>query len=172
MRISTLCLLLIPLQGCDRPEEEEWSGPPPQDADGAPKASSPDRLPPGELLEGPESAYGFAVPKGMTLSRHTPTSVRLTGNVDFGALTTYVKDRIAVRHAEMLDGVLVFPNARIKGNAEQVFRLILREDPKGSLLTIQNETRPPATHGLTEKQRWERVGLRPGGGLLNPNQME
>jgi hypothetical protein len=108
----------------------------------------------------------------MTMIRHTPTSVRITGRVDFGALTTYVKDRIAVRHAEMLDGELLFPDARIRGNQKEIFRLTLREDPSGCVLVIRNETRPPATHGLTEKQRWERVGLRPGGGLLNPNQME
>lgn len=169
---SIVGFALALLSGCREEAEEKWSGPPESNANDAPQAASPDRLPPGELLEGSESAFGFSIPKGMKLTRISPKMVRVTGKVDFDALTEYVKDRIAVRHAEMLDGELVFPNARIRGNQEGVYRLSLSSFPLGTKLVIQDKTRPPGTGGLTEKQRWERTGLRPSGGLIDPNQME
>jgi hypothetical protein len=114
----------------------------------------------------------FSVPRGMEATYLSPKVSRIVGRVNFDDLTDYVKDRIAVRHAEMLDGQLIFPNARIHGNKTGLYRLSLSSQSETTTLLIIDNTRPPGTGGLTEKQRWERVGLRPSGGLIDPNQME
>lgn len=162
--------LTIPLWGCQ--EEVEWVGPPPGARGEKPQAKSADRLPPGDLLEGTEEIYGFAVPRGMTTTRKAPTMVQITGQVNFDALTDYVKDRIAARHAEMLDQKLVFPSARILGNQDQIFEITLVKHRTKCVLEIRDKTRPPATQGLSEEERWKRAGLKPGGGLIDPNAME
>jgi len=168
-RLAVL-VLALPLGSCQ--EEVEWVGPPPGALGEKPQAKSADRLPPGELLEGTEEVYGFAVPRGMTTVRKAPTIVHISGQVSFDALTDYVKDRIAARHAEMLEQKLVFPNARILGNKDQIFEITLMRQRTKCVLEIRDETRPPATQGLSEEERWKRAGLKPGGGLIDPNAME
>jgi len=158
--------------GCEeKVDQSNWQGAPPRASGEQPQARSADRLPPGELLEGTESTFGFAVPKGMSLFQ-SPKSATITGPVDFDALTSYVKDRIAVRHAEMIGDELYFRNAHIRGREDSVFELSIRSRGSTSVLLIKDKTLKPPTFGLTQEQRWKKEGLRPSGRLIDPNQME
>ncbi len=148
-----------------------YERPPPSDS-GKPQPNSPDRLPPGALLEGPESAFGFAIPKGMELAHPTRSTYRAEGRVNFDDLTNYVKDRIVVRHAEMFGTRLVFPNAKIKGEENKIFNLTLREHHGRAILEIRDETPLPPTHGLTEKERWEKAGFKVTNGSIDPKELE
>lgn len=175
---ATLCFMTFVLSGCGE-EEVEWSGPPKGELNklyeknrGKPQARSADRLPPGDLLEGPDEFFGFAVPRGMRGRLIAPGLVEITGHVDFDKLATYTKDRIAVRHAEMLEDQLVFRNARILGTKDRLFELTLNRQRKESRLEIQDITKTPAPQGLSEDERWKRAGLKPSGGLIDPNSME
>lgn len=166
------------LAGCAE-DEMEWSGPPRSELErlyeknrGRPQARSPDRLPPGELLEGPDEFFGFSVPRGMRGQLKAPGLVEITGRADFDKLATYTKDRIAVRHAEMLEDRLIFRNARILGTKDRLFDLTVSRQRLGSRLEILEITKKPGTKGLSEEERWKRAGLKPGGGLIDPNSME
>jgi hypothetical protein len=163
---ASLCLCLV---ACEREPPPPQASPP---AEGAPVAKSPDRLPPGELMEGTESVFGFVIPKGMTYVRPTRQSVRITGSVDFDQLTDYVKARISVRHAEMFGDELRFPQARIRGEKDKTFELSITKRASKCILRIQETTRHPTTTGLTEAQRWEKSGLRPDGKLIDPKSMQ
>jgi len=136
----------------------------------APRALSPDRLPPGALLEGEEVAFGFHFPKGMVVSKLRKRA-RARGDVNFDQLVDYVKARIAVRHAEMFGSRLVFPNATILGQSGQ-FTLTLLEGKREQVLLIEDNATPPAAVGLSEADRWKRVGLKPNGELIDPKGME
>lgn len=160
-------------------EEMEWSGPPQSELEklyeknrSRPEARSPDRLPPGELLEGPDEFFGFSVPRGMRGHLKAPGLAEITGRVDFDKLATYTKDRIAVRHAEMLENQLVFRNARILGTKDRIFDLTVSRQKIGCRLEIQEVTKKRSLGGLSAEERWRRAGLRPSGGLLDPNAME
>lgn len=169
-----LALLFTSLfTGACEEKEVKWvyERPPPNGA-GKPEANSPDRLPPGALLEGPESAFGFAIPKGMTLAHPNRSTYRAEGAVNFDDLTSYVKDRITVRHAEMFGTRLVFPNAKIKGEENKVFDLTLREHRGRSILEIRDRTLLPTTPGLTETQRWEKAGFKVTNGSIDPKELE
>lgn len=167
------------MSACENEEEVEWSGPPKSDLQklyekrrGRPEAQSADRLPPGELLEGTEEFYGFAVPRGMRGRYVAPGIVEITGRADFDQLADYTKDRIAVKHAEMLPNELIYRNARILGTKDKVFDLTVSRQKLGSRLEIQEITKKPATGGLSEEERWKRAGLKPSGGLIDPSAME
>jgi hypothetical protein len=123
-------------------------------------------------MEGPEVFHGFASPKRMAVTRPTRDMVRATGYVDFDKLTDYVKDRISVRYAEMLDGKLVFENAAIKGTPGRIFEVTLRTQKDKTILEIDDQTKGPPVEGLTQKERWERTGMTSDGKLIDPNKME
>jgi hypothetical protein len=123
-------------------------------------------------LEGPVEFFGFSVPRGMKGQLKAPRLVEITGQADFDKMAAYTKDRIAVRHAEMLQDQLVYRNARILGTKDRVFDLTLHRERLGSRLEILEITRSPATGGLSEEERWKRAGLKPSGGLIDPNAME
>lgn len=166
------------LSGCEN-DDVGWSGPPKSELEklhakkrGRPEAKSADRLPPGELLEGPDEFFGFAVPKGMRGRLVAPGIVEITGRVDFDLLADYTKDRIAVRHAEMLPNQLIYRNARILGTQDKVFDLIVSRQNSGTRLEIHEITKRPAPRGLSEEERWKRAGLKPSGGLIDPRAME
>src|SRR5690606_21187306 len=102
----------------------------------------------------------------------TRTSYLAKGAVNFDDLTAYVKDRVTVRHAEMFGSRIVFPNATIKGVKDKVFDLTLREHRGQSILEIEDRTRPPASPGLTEKERWEKAGFKVTNGSIDPIELE
>ncbi len=159
-----------PLSGCDRREAEveRAAGTPTEQP---PRAKSPDRLPEGKLLEGEEEAFGFHFPRDMVVTRTLKTA-RAEGKVNFDDLTDYVKSRILARHAEMFGSRLVFPRVKIKGQREGIFRVTLIEGRRNQVLLIQDETKQPATVGLSEAERWKRAGLKPNGELVDPRGME
>jgi len=171
--ILSLSTLLMP--GC---KKEDPAAVPKDQPEGAleggasvPRPKSPDRLPAGELLEGEGEAFGFRFPKGMTFSR-SRKSARAVGNVSFDALSDYVRARILVRHAELFGNKLTFPQVRIRGGQEGIFTFTLISRGSEQTLLIQDETKPPATLGLTEAERWKQAGLRPDGKLVDPNAMQ
>jgi hypothetical protein len=96
---------------------------------------------------------------------------RARGEDNFEHLVDYVKARISVRHAEMFGSRLVFPRATILGKSGQ-FTLTLLEGMREHVLLIEDNTTPSATLGLSEADRWKRVGLKPNGELIDPSGME
>ncbi len=171
---AVVCVALsLAATGCKKEEEQKWSGPPPL-ASGPLEASSADRVAPGKLIEGTETAFGFPIPLDMEVVGQTPTTIRISGKVKFSDLTDYVKERINVRHAEMLETRLIFPGARIKGDNKRLFEFSVFHRGRECLLMITDTTPVPRpdTRGLTEAQRWERAGLKPDGGLSDPRNME
>lgn len=172
----TLALFAICLQpaACAKKKTEIWKpSPKTSEANQAPQASSPDRLPPGKLLEGELEAFGFVVPKGMRLVRNSPRNVRILGKVPFEDLVDYVRARVSAHHAELLNQELLFPKARILGGKpDGLYELRLHKGSYERVLSIRDITPLPATPGISAEQRWHRAGLKPGGGLLDPRNME
>lgn len=170
-RGGLLVLVAMLSWSCSKPRPDDKPEgalvPPPRSA---PRAQSPDRLPPGALLEGEHEAFGFRFPKGMSVSK-LRKHARAQGDVNFEHLVDYVKARISVRHAEMFGSRLVFPHATILGHKGE-FTLTLLEGKREQVLLIEDESRPPATVGLSEEERWKRVGLKPNGELIDRNGME
>lgn len=167
---ATFALNLI---GCE--QKPEFVPPPPVTAGphDQPTAKTPDRLPPGKLLEGKEEIFGFVFPRGVKVERPAAGVARGSGPVNFDALVEYAKDRLVVRYAEMHGTDLVFDNARVKGgDPKQPITVHVKKRGVESVLEVEGPLLVPATPGLSEKQRWEKVGLTPEGRLIDPHGME
>ncbi len=169
--LSQMLLGILGLSGCEEPPPETEGGLVKQAKQGRPEAPSPDRLPEGQLLEGDEEAFGFRFPRDMQVT-HSRKRARAAGRVDFDALTDYVKARVLARHAEMFGPRLVFPRVKIRGQKEGIYKVTLLQGAREQVLLIEDESKPPATIGLTEEQRWKQAGLKPNGELIDPKGMQ
>lgn len=108
----------------------------------------------------------------MSVERRASTVVRASGYVDFDDLTDYVKQRVVVQHAELLQEKLVFPRAVIRGNSGRIFELTVFKQNGKSVIDIYDQTKGPPVKGLTVEERWERAGLKPNGELIDRNKLE
>ena len=137
-----------------------------------PAPVTPDRLPPGELLEGTIQVFHFPLPKAMRLDASFGDSAFAIGEVELQALTEYVKDRVITRHVEIIDGRTVFPSVNIRGGDDRRFRVEIVMQGTVAHLTLRDITPAPFVPGLTESQRWEKAGLTPNGELIDRNNLE
>ncbi len=164
---------LLAMASCKSEEQDlDWRAPPAVDAQ-KPIARSPDRLPPGELMEGTEAAFGLSVPKGMQLTAPTQTLRRFAGRVDFDELTRYVRDRISARHAELRKDSLFFETARVRGgDPNRSYAITLRKTAAEQVVLIEDITRAPSLDPEGSDLGWNRAGLKPNGELIDPSAME
>jgi len=165
--LPVACLLLGLVCGCQRtPDSSE------KKTVTAPLPATPDRLPPGPLLEGTKETLGLTLPKLMQVDAIFEDSAFAQGNVSLEDLTTYVSDRVEARHVEMLPGRIVFPSARVKGDGKRTIRIeILRADDTTKLV-LRDITPQPAVPGLSEEERWKRAGMTPSGKLIDPHNLQ
>lgn len=147
--------------------------PAPHADDAPPRATSPDRVAPGALLEGEVVAFGFRAPQDMRLVARFHDAAHFEGRVKLADLEDYVRARVVTRHVEVTPHRSVFPNARIRGgDAQRIYRFEIVPKPPTVQLIIRDITPPPRTEGLSEEERWRRAGLTPDGKLLDPNELE
>ncbi|HMJ13601.1 MAG TPA: hypothetical protein VK524_19415 [Polyangiaceae bacterium] len=132
-----------------------------------------DRLSPDELAAGSALAFGFPMPRRMTINATFRDAVHASGNVTPQALTQYVRDRVIVAHVELAATRTIFPRAKIKGGApERLYQFDVVSEGPQTLLVIRDVTPPPVVQGLSEAERWRRAGMTPDGKPLNEKQLQ
>jgi len=164
--------LLILLAACDRPRSAEpklVTVPPVS----APAPTSPDRLPPGELLEGEERVFGLPIPRDMKLESFTRRTAEAKGRVRPEALGDYLRQRVLVNHVEMAERRLVFPRVQLRGDqSATILQLEVVDDGLETRLLVRNLTGAVPLEGLSDEERWKRAGLKRGGQLIDPQNWE
>jgi hypothetical protein len=133
--------------------------------------STPDRLTSDEHLPEAETAFGLPLPKGMRLTRHFSDAAYFSGSLDMQSTLDHVRKYVEARDVEMTNQHVVFARARIKGNAERIFRIEISATPRGSQVHLKDITPPALARGLSEPEIWQRAGRKPDGSLLDPNQV-
>lgn len=162
-RAAATLLCVAALCGCDSDATESVQ---PVVAPQRPLGTPVDSTKPGEIAEGKERAFGLAMPRDMLITARFSDAVHAKGKVPFEPLANYVRERV---HAERVDtgpAKTVFVNATLKGDANK--RVQVEVSTRGGIvkLVVRNRTRPPATPGLSEEERWRRSGLTPDGRVL------
>jgi len=154
-----------------------------------PSASAPlDELAPEELAEGPATAFGLPLPAKLKVQRIAQFEVRAQGQVPFERVANYVRHRVDA--ASILTGPAktLFEDVKVKRPRGTPPPLVPEEGPNpegdmilrvevsssGTQTTIVCERvfRPRVKEGLTQEQRWERMGLTKDGKPADPNKFE
>jgi len=151
--------------------DEVTDAPPTPPADTA-TARPPDHLGADELLEGPDKAFGLALPRGSQIQSKFPDSVTATTVAHVAPLVAYVRAR--VREGTLSKGTTsaTFEHVRIPGDPSHEYRVRLRE-PSGQGTTIAvDDTTPPPDPGGTQEERERALGLTKDGKIADPTHLE
>lgn len=162
-----LCLAVPLLCGGCRCRSE--AGPAPTAPSAGASGSAPmDRLAPGELAAGEETAFGLILPRALKIEQRFARSVHARGSSSPEAVANYVRQRVRAERVELGAVRTVFPTATIPGNSEnRRLRVeVIAERDGNTRLVVRDITPVPAPPGLSEQERWRQVGIAPDGGLL------
>jgi hypothetical protein len=147
-----------------------------------------DELGDGELAEGRALGFGFPFPVGMRLEPGSQTRVAAAGPVPFEDAANYVRARIDAAQTETGPGKTVFDQVTIKNpvgppelrkplvsgdEAAEVLRIEVSTTKRGwTQIVVTRSVRTKSPPGLTEDQRWERLGVRKDGKPTDPRKFE
>lgn len=148
------------------------SKPPPAPEQAEESAAAPDRLQARERLPDSETAFGLALPPGMSLTRHFNDSAYFIGKPDVSSVVLALQPQLTARSVEMARGRATFARTQIKQDtAQRWVRIEVSAEGAGTQVYVKDVTPPPAPRGLSEKEIWAKVGRGPDGKPLNENQM-
>jgi hypothetical protein len=164
------CVVLLAV-ACKRKEPDVLANAAPSPAPSA--APTPDRVGPGELIEGEQVIWGFRLPQGTTVTAQVDKLVKAEGRYGVPALEEYVRARVVARRVEVTPERSIFPAVTLRGgDPNRTYRIELRARGARTELVLEDTTPLPPTPGLSEEERWKRSGLTPQGKLADPNALE
>lgn len=155
--------------GCK--EKSEAPPAPPQST--VPSAQTPaDQLAPGELAQGKENAFGFALPRRMQIEARFGDAVFASGQIPPEQVANYVRKYTIADGIETGPAKTIFAKVTLKEAPATSLRIEVIAQGSITKLVVRNETRAPAKEGLSEEERWKELGLSPRGDVLDPTQLE
>ena len=135
-------------------------------------ATPVDQLAPGELAEGPERAFGIALPRDVQIKRSFVDVVYARGPVGVHSLVRYFAARLDGGAAHEAMDAATFDHVRARGKPEQELLVQISSVFDGADVEIHTVTRPPAPNLPDEAARWRQVGLTPDGRLTDPTHLD
>jgi hypothetical protein len=159
---------------CGRGAPQRGDGQSPDTTPAGPggSATPTDHLAPGELAEGPERAFGIALPRDLQIKRSFVDVVYARGPVSVHSLVRYFAARLDGGSAhEAIDGA-TFEHVRAHGKPGEELLIQISSVFDGAGVEIHTVTRPPAPNLPDEAARWRQVGLTPDGKLTDPTHLD
>ena len=130
---------------------------------GASRHTPVDFVAPGELAEGPDSAFGLRLPRDMGVTSRGSDVVYAPGRIPFEHVSNYVRDRVDAVQVNIGPTRTVFRSANVRGGDPVELEIEVVVVRKGVQMVVHNRTRKPAEPGLSDGERWRRAGLNPDG---------
>jgi hypothetical protein len=166
-------VILAVMVGCARPTADTGPSGAPSSTLAAMPASPPlDHLAPGELLEGPDHAFGIALPRGLKVDATFATVVYASGDFAVAPLVHYFQPR--VQEGDLREGPesATFDNVLALGGKGPRLAMHVVLVRGRANVEISDET-PPVLPDLPDQAaRWKHVGLTPSGRLLDPTHLD
>lgn len=131
-----------------------------------------DQLAPGEIAEGKETAFGITLPRKMTITARFADTVFARGDLTIEDTTRYVRQRVVAERVDVGPAKTVFTKATSKSDPGKILAIEIVSVGNGSQLVLRDATPPPPEPGLSEEERWKKLGLSPQGKLLDPTHLE
>lgn len=132
---------------------------------------TPDRLPPGKLLEGEVVLFGLRLPRGFTVKEAYGTTTIAIGQANPDDVAEYLRARVQAKHVELGQGKLTFPDCAVVGTNHPL-RIEVTGQNVTTKLFVRDLARPVAKEQKSATERWREVGLSPDGKLLNEHELE
>ncbi len=125
--------------------------------------SPPDSTEPNEIAEGSILAFGLVLPRDIQIQAQAADATYARGRLSFEGLANYVRHRVTATRVDTGPAQTVFVDAIVKRDPKRVVQVEVRSKRGRVELVVRDRTPKPADQGLTEAERWRRVGLRPDG---------
>lgn len=167
--IAVALALALGVSACSSCKRKTDEGPKTEEA-------PPDRLAPGEVVEGSERAFGLPLPRASRVAARFATSVHVTSTVTPEQLANFVRTR--VKEGNVTQGTSSTKLENVVPRDDKNKRLTIDVRPlhagngNRSEMVIQDTTPPPFDPKLTDEERWKKAGLTPNGQLIDPKRLE
>ncbi|MCL2822508.1 MAG: hypothetical protein FWD57_00815 [Polyangiaceae bacterium] len=149
--------------------------PAPAAASSSSVAPKPDRLAPGELAPGKETAFGLPIPGNLKAVRREPFLIQYEGRVQPERVANYVRDHLdeqsAAKPQQVHSAMTIFDRVIAKGSREPLLRIEVVAIARGTRLIIQDLT-PRKAKLLTREEAWKEEGFDSQGKKFDPNKFE
>jgi hypothetical protein len=170
-RLSFLALALaLGVSACSSCKRKTDAGPKNEEA-------PPDRLAPGEVVEGAERAFGLPLPRASKVAARFATSAHVKSTVTPEQLANFVRAR--VKEGTVTQGTSSTKLENVIPRDDKNKRLTIEVRPlhggdgTRSEMVVRDTTPPPLDPTLkTDEERWKKAGLTPEGKLLDPKHVE
>lgn len=137
-----------------------------------PAPSAVDRVDPGEVTEGTETAFGLPIPRAMRVEARFHDAVRAGGNVPLDALANYVRARVIADRVETGPAKTVFSRATLKSSPDKLLRVEVVAQGDRTEIVVRDVTRPPATDVVKPTDPWLAPGFDPRDRKADPKRNE
>jgi hypothetical protein len=154
----------------DTPEEQ--TRPATAVAPAATSATPTDHLAPDELVEGPDQAFGVALPRALEVKGTFVDVVYAAGHASVHALVQYFRDRLQDGSLREGADAATFEHVKVRGKPGLELLVHINRVREGSNVEIRNSTPPVAPPLPDEAARWKQVGLTPHGHLADPTHLD
>jgi len=147
--------------------------PPPPPAPAPPPPPAPDQLLPGELAEGKQDAFGLKLPRRMRVTKRHGDVVIAQGTLSLDRVSNYVRDRVTTNQVETGPSKTVFIDAVTAAHATRKLRVeVSQSGPRTTMYVEAHIPKGKLVPGLSEEERWRRMGLTKEGRPADPNKFE
>lgn len=149
----------------DEPPTLTVDAAPPSEAVTAPPR---DHLVPGELVEGPDRAFGLALPRGSTIESSFPQQIIARSGAKPSDVANFVRKRVSMGKVTVGAAGTIFERVQVPANPGRELVVRVEDAPSGtgSQIMVRDVTPPQIDPSLTDEQRWRQVGMSPGGGRV------
>jgi hypothetical protein len=167
-RVRTIgAAALVLATGCHRAPTSD--APP---ASSAVPVAPADHLAPGEIVPGPDHAFGLTLPRGFHVDGAFADAVFATGFGDVPSVARYFRSRL--QDGDLRQGATsaTFEHVHAPADPGRELRVHLDTVALKVRIEVHDTTPPPAPVLPDEKSRWRQVGLTPDGHLADPTHLD
>jgi hypothetical protein len=185
-------VLTVAAPGCGGCGEEQVTRAPPRPR---PSAAPIDELAEGELPEGNATAFGLPLPASMTIESRSDLRVIARGRASLESVANFVRERVEAKEIVTGPGKTIFDDIKVMsprkatpalpraagapempaGDAPTMIeklRVDVSRDADVTRLVVTRHLTPKAPVGLSEDERWRRLGLTRDGKPADPKKFE
>jgi hypothetical protein len=158
---------LLAIAGCTRDNPTTQPAPEPV----ASKVKHHDRLAPGELSPGKDTAFGLTLPSQLKVMRREPFLVQCEGRVQPERVSNYLRSRVDAQSVDVGSVKTIFDHAVVRGTLAPVLRIEVVKTERGSRMTVEDLS-PQKIPLLSPEDAWKAHGFDGEGKRMDPSKFE